>query len=83
MMIELFLHKVEIIRSLEISLPAIFYYLGMYYAESGKVAEAKNMFRTSINANDFSDELDEDDFFYEAAQVAKKDAVNNLKYLET
>lgn len=75
--------KVELIRFLKVSLPSLYFSLGMNYAESGKISEAKDMFRTARSAEDYSDELDEDDFFYEAAQIAKKDAANNLQYLET
>ena len=76
------MEKVELIRFLKVDLPSLCFSLGMNYAESGRISEAKIMLGNAQSAEDYSDELDGDDFFYEAAQIAKQDAANNLKYLE-
>lgn len=73
--------KARLIRFLGIDLPSISYYLGMYYAELDEIDKARQMFETAINAEDYSDELDESDFYYRSAQITKEDAKSNLRYL--
>ncbi len=76
------MEKVELIRSLKVSLPSLFFCLGINYAEAGKISEAKDMFRSAKSAEDYLDELDEDDIFYIFARTSKLNATSNLLILE-
>jgi hypothetical protein len=65
-----------------LSYPTFFYSFGYVYAEAGSVANAMDMFRAAINAEDYGDVIDHEDWRYTTAQMAKKNAARNLKYLE-
>jgi len=75
--------KIKLIQHLHVLLPDLFYSFGMCYAEANDVDSAMTMFRAAINAEDYGDVIDHEDSRYRIAQIAKKNAANNLKYLET
>jgi|SRR2546423_11977024 len=74
--------KIKLIQHLRVLLPDLFYSFGMCYAEANDVNSAMTMFRAAINAEDYGDVIDHEDSRYRIAQITKKNAVNNLKYLE-
>lgn len=75
--------KMKIIQHLGIYLPNMYYSLATYYLEENNVAEAKNMFRVAMNAEDYGDVLDAEERHFCVAQITKGNAGKNLKYLET
>lgn len=75
--------KMKIIQHLGIFLPNAHYSLATYYLEENNVAEAKNMFRVVMNAEDYGDVLDSEERHFCVAQITKGNAAKNLKYLET
>lgn len=76
------LNKLRLIQHLRVLLPELFYSLGTHYAEADDVCSAMTMFRAAIKAEDYGDVIDHEDSRYRIAQIAKKNAANNLKYLE-
>jgi tetratricopeptide (TPR) repeat protein len=75
--------KIKLIQHLRVLLPDLFYSFGCIYAEAGDMASAIDMLRVATKAEDYGDVLDHEDWTYRTAQVTKKNAANNLKYLET
>jgi hypothetical protein len=74
--------KIKLTQHLLIVLPNLFYSFGYVYAEANSVGNAVDMFRAAINAEDYGDVIDHEDWRYRAAQIAKANASKNLKYLE-
>lgn len=77
------IEKIKLIQHLRILLPDLFYSFGCFYAEAGDVSSAIDMLRVATKAEDYGDVLDHEYWTYRTAQVAKRNAANNLKYLET
>lgn len=76
------IEKIKLTQHLLVVLPNLFYSFGYVYAEANSVANALDMFRAAINAEDYGDVIDHQDWRYRAAQIAKANASKNLKYLE-
>ncbi len=74
--------KIKATQHLRVILPSLFYSFGYVYADSGSSGNAMDMFRAAINAEDYGDVIDHEDWRYRIAQIAKRNAANNLKYLE-
>jgi uncharacterized Zn finger protein (UPF0148 family) len=74
--------KIKLTQHLLVVLPNLFYSFGYVYAEANSVANALDMFRAAINAEDYGDVIDHEDWRYRVAQIAKANASKNLKYLE-
>jgi hypothetical protein len=74
--------KIKLTQHLLVVLPNLFYSFGYVYAEAGRIADATDMFRAARNAEDYGDVLDHEDWRYTTAQMAKRNAANNLKYLQ-
>ena len=76
------IEKIKLTQHLLVVLPSLFYSFGYVYADAGSIANAMDMFRAAINAEDYGDVIGHEDWRYRVAQIAKRNAANNLKYLE-
>lgn len=74
--------KIKLTQHLLVVLPNLFHSFGYVYADAGSVANAVDMFRAAIKAEDYGDVIDHEDWRYRTAQIAKANAAKNLKYLE-
>jgi tetratricopeptide (TPR) repeat protein len=74
--------KIKLTQHLLVVLPNLFYSFGYIYAQAGSVADAVELFSAAANAEDYGDVIDHEDWRYTTAQMAKRNAANNLKYLQ-
>lgn len=75
--------KIKLTQHLLVVLPNLFYSFGYIYAKAGSVTDAVELVSAAANAEDYGDVLDQEDWRYRTAQVAKRNAANDLKYLQT
>lgn len=74
--------KIKLTQHLLVVLPNLFYSFGYIYARAGNVTDAIELFGAAANAEDYGDVLDHEDWRYTTAQMAKRNAAKNLKYLQ-
>lgn len=74
--------KIKLVQHLLVMLPFLFYTFGLCYSAVQDIESAIDLFRVATKAEDYGDVLDHEDWSYQMAQVAKRNAATNLKYLE-